>query len=496
MSYIEDAPVQTATADYPEVVIEWMPTQGPTAADGDWSPLTQYVARAGGAKTKRGRQFELDHFEAGTFGLSLKTATRLFDPENTSGPFYPWLVQMRQIRAYAVWAGVRYPIFRGYITNWGQTQPDDAMFVTTLTVKDGFERLEQRQLPSSAWALEVLKDDPSCWFRLGETGTVRVTDSSDGGNYGLFDNAQQGAQGLIVNDSDGAAQFAHSLEERVKIQNPALITGYPFTLSMAFKVSGDDPGGFKILFSSAVSPLGGAGSGAGIDITMIFGGNAGLVRAAISDGTNYRAPYFGLSPWDDNNVHLLHFVAVNATTMLAYMDGVLVGLDSTGGTGAPTWPGDSANGYTLGNVADIGLADWGFGVNDPLAVTATNPWPLKERGTIDEFTAYDGIVLGRRPHRRAGRRSARLGRRRFRRTRRSAPRRDRLARQPPRHRHRHLDPRPRLLVRGVFGPVRVARLGRYRARPVRHGHRRRTDLAVPPRGTPERQFDDLPGHFR
>jgi hypothetical protein len=86
--------------------------------------------------------------------------------------------------------------------------------------------LEQIKLPSSAWALEVAKDDPTAWFRLGETNTVRVTDSSDGGNYGLYDNCQQGAPSLVVNDSDPAVGFAHSLEERVTIQNPNLISGY------------------------------------------------------------------------------------------------------------------------------------------------------------------------------------------------------------------------------------------------------------------------------
>ncbi len=400
MGCLVDPPaVVTAATDYPEVCIEWLPTVGPNAPDGDWCDITAYVSLEGNPKIKRGRQFELDRFQAGTFSLTLKAATRLFDPEYTSGPFFPYLVPMRQIRASAVWNGVRYSLFRGFITSWGQTQPDDAMFVSTISCKDGFERLEQRKLPSSAWALEVQKDDPTCWLRLGESDTPRVTDSSPGGNYGVYDNCQQGAQGLVVNDSDGAVAFAHSLEERVKIQNP-IITGYPFTMSLAFKISGDDPAGFKTLFWGALhpplDPLDVAGGGITIVMTPNTGGGIpGRVYVAVGDGPNYRGTYLTSAQLDDELPHLIHAAWSSASAMTAYLDGVAVAdANFTRGTGAPAWSA-IPTGYYLGNTSDIGTADFGFGVNDATFIdeAGNRVYPLKERGTIDEFTIYDGSAL-------------------------------------------------------------------------------------------------------
>lgn len=381
---------------YPLLAIEWLPDGAPNDSTGSWVALTPYVSTG---SMKRGRQYELDRTTAGQLTLNLKvkkSAGRLFDPENTAGTYYGKLLPMKQIRV--TWDGD--PVFRGYVTSWGTTEPDDAYFATTITAKDGFERLERYRLPSSAWALEVGNDDPTCWFRLGESDTPRVTDSSDGGNYGLYDNCQQGQQGLVVNDNNGAAAFAHSLEERVKVQNPELITGYPFTVSMAFKVSGDDPAGTKMLFWGALHPpvdILTAGGG-GLEIMMINnsgGGVPGRVFVALSDASgNYRSSYFNLAQLDDGLPHLIHAVFNSASSLSCYLDGLPVTISNgTAGTGTPAWPGPIPGGYTIGNVSDIGLPDFGFGVNDTAAATVDNPFPVKERGTIDEFTCYDGTAV-------------------------------------------------------------------------------------------------------
>lgn len=379
-------------ATLPELIVEWMPNAAPNAADGTWVSMSPYVVEG---STTRGRKYELDQFGAGTLTLKLQTFDRTFDPEYTAGPYYGQLTPMRQIRVRFKWQGVFYPVWRGYVTWWGQTTVADKMFETTITARDAFERLEQIKLPSSAWALEVQKDNPTCWMRLGETGTSRVTDSSAGGNYGVFDNAVQGAQGLIVNDSDGAAQFAHSLEERVTVQNPALISGYPFTVSMVIKIDSSDPNGFKVIFANLLHPpLGvrGAGGG-GIEIAMANNagiGYQGLVYASVSDGTNKRSMYFGHAPLHDALPHLLHLVCSSSSSMTCYVDGVDVTVASE--TDTVTWTAPTGN-YTLGNYIDLAQGDFGFGTTDVAAVTATNPFPVKERGTIDEFTVYNGVVL-------------------------------------------------------------------------------------------------------
>lgn len=97
---VEDAPVRTATADYPELVVEWLPVPGPSAAGGDWCDITAYTAsiESGG-----GRQYEVGNFQASDMTVTLKEAGRLFDEENTAGPFYPHLRTLKQIRWSAVW---------------------------------------------------------------------------------------------------------------------------------------------------------------------------------------------------------------------------------------------------------------------------------------------------------------------------------------------------------------------------------------------------------
>lgn len=389
MSYVEDVPTRATSANMPELAVEWLPTCGPGVSDGDWCDITEYVTTG---NTSRGRQYELDAFKAGTCSLTLETFTRLFDPEYAAGPFYPWLTPMRQLRVSAVWAGTRYPIFRGYITSWGQTQPSDKMFVTTLSVRDGFERLEQLKLPSSAWALEIQKDDPDCWLRLGESDTVRVTDSSPGGNYGIYDNCQQGAQGLVVNDADGAVSFAHSLEERVVIQNPNLITGYPFTFSCMFKVDGSEPGGQKVLFtaltdrvpsnfgSGFVIGMGRTGDGVSVGAIFVWARNDGLTSYFLI-GTPTR--------YDDDRPHHLAVACSGATSMTIYVDGVNV----TGGSataGSPAWPGSPPNGWVVGNYTDLLSGDFGFGANaDGLGVSSQEIHP----GTIDEVCVWDGTIV-------------------------------------------------------------------------------------------------------
>lgn len=367
MGCLVDPPaVVTATSDFPEVCVEWLPTVGP-ASDGDWCDITAYVAAG---STDRGRQYELDRFQAGTCSLTLKSDTRLFDPENTASPFYGMLIPMRQVRVSAVWNSVRYPVFHGFITDWGETTPSDSLFETTITAKDAFLRLEQIKVPSSAWALEVQKDDPDLWFRLGETDTVRATDSSAGGNYGLYDNVTQGADGLVVNDADAACTWPSGDEARdvrVWVQNPSLISGYPFTVSVMVKVPAEQSTS-QIVFD------GDDNVSKGFQICV---DSDGYAFAAILNGATYH-DCVSTVRIADNKPHHVAVVVSAATTILIYVDGV----DRTGSSltvGSPTWPGPFASGYSIGNVPN----DYTTGVSN---------YAMRD-GTIDEVAVWDGTAM-------------------------------------------------------------------------------------------------------
>lgn len=385
-SLIDAAPVVTAAADFPEVCVEWLPTQGPGVSDGDWCDISAYVKDG---STNRGRQYELDRFQSGTLTLTLAASDRRFDPDHTTGPFYPWLVPMRQIRVSAVWNGVRYPIFHGYITEWGNATPADELWETSITAQDAFLVLEQLTLPSSAWALEIQNDNPTAWFRLGESDTARVTDSTANGNYGLY-NCEQGATGLVVNDADGAAKFAHSLEERIVIQNTDLLTDWPFSFSCMFKIDSSQPDGFKVLFNMLAAPPDTTQSL--LTIAMDSGGltgTPGTVLLYILDSTATGQYVWSSIRCDDDEPHHLAVVAATSTKTdwYIYIDGVDV--TTRGGGSAPAWPGQPA-GWTIGNYTDLLSGDYGFGANgDGLSTTSQDV----RRGTIDEVCVWNGTAI-------------------------------------------------------------------------------------------------------
>ena len=53
----------TETSTFPALTIEWLPGVGPGTVTGTWSDITAYVMAG---STFRGRQYELDRFQAGT----------------------------------------------------------------------------------------------------------------------------------------------------------------------------------------------------------------------------------------------------------------------------------------------------------------------------------------------------------------------------------------------------------------------------------------------
>jgi len=286
---------------------------------------------------------------------------------------------MAQIRIKATWNAVTYNIFYGYTTDWGQVVlADDNMWWSTIEAKDGFVLLERLELPSSAWALEVQKDSPTLWFRLGETNTVRATDSSDGGNYGLYDNCIQGAEGLIVNDADGAVQFVQGGENRVLIQNPTLISAYPFTVSAVVQRDADGTGAKSIFEGYTQNSVTGA-------YMQLYLRAAGTIGVLISDGTNSLALQ-SEHVYEDGIPHHIVFVFASSSDWRVYVDGVAETMTTAAsvGSGTPSWGlGTVLQGYTIGNHPNFQTgSDSGFGGD------ADHP------GTIDEVVVWNGTALG------------------------------------------------------------------------------------------------------
>jgi hypothetical protein len=110
----------------------------PYTAEPAWTEITQYVRNM---NIRRGRDNDTQQFPSGSATITLDNRARLFDPFNTAGTYYGQLKPRRQIKIVAQYAGVTYPVFRGFIagfpvsaTNGGKdsTVTIDCFDVTTL----------------------------------------------------------------------------------------------------------------------------------------------------------------------------------------------------------------------------------------------------------------------------------------------------------------------------------------------------------------------------
>jgi hypothetical protein len=104
-------------SDYPTVKVEVAFANNPTDTSLTWTDISAYVEEI---RTRRGRQHELDRFEAGTATILLRNSDRRFDPTYTAGPYYGQLIPMKRIRVTARWYGTVYPVFSGLVEAWPQ----------------------------------------------------------------------------------------------------------------------------------------------------------------------------------------------------------------------------------------------------------------------------------------------------------------------------------------------------------------------------------------
>lgn len=115
-----------------------------------WTDISTYLRAI---TTARGRQFELDRVEAGTASVLLNNQARNFDPFNTASPYYPNVVPKRRMQIQAVWAGVTYPVFSGYVEEWPQSWDlNGKLAEVDVTVSDGFSLFSQVMLNTSYMA--------------------------------------------------------------------------------------------------------------------------------------------------------------------------------------------------------------------------------------------------------------------------------------------------------------------------------------------------------
>jgi hypothetical protein len=106
-----------------------------------------------GVTTRRGRNAEADQFQTGTCSLRLVDQNGDFNPQNPASPYFGFLDPMRKLQITAIFQGVTYPIFSGFITGYQTITPqesNDNVTYTTITAVDAFRLAQNAQITTVA----------------------------------------------------------------------------------------------------------------------------------------------------------------------------------------------------------------------------------------------------------------------------------------------------------------------------------------------------------
>lgn len=342
--------------------------------------------------TSRGRQYELDRFEAGTATIVLNNRHRKYDPTNTSSPHSPNVKPMRRVRIRATHNAITYDVWHGFIESIVLEYPTPMVnagdAVAVVQCVDGFENLAMAELPDSPWAFEIWKtfrDVASpvsnvAWYRLSEddpltTKAANAFPRSDRDGTYISGTAAQSTSttGLVFKSGDGAREFSHAATQAVQLpsgESGVFVNSYGSLIEAVVKVVGNGTTGSEpartLFVHGSIDPNEGGGTNARVSFGL---DTAGKLRAFVHDGTNSRQVLSTIAI-DDGKVHHVAARFASATSFSVWIDGVdRSGTPTTTGTGAPDWLAES---FT-----------WRIGPDNPSA-TPVQPF------VIDEVVIWSG----------------------------------------------------------------------------------------------------------
>lgn len=332
-------------------------------------------SRLMGGETTRGKQRELDRYDAGQLTVAFENSDRLLDPEYAAGAYYGSLLPNKRLPVTTTYNGITYPIIVGYVDRIRQvyTSPNTCQAVFEAT--DAFKPLSRAPLATSAYAQEVKADSPTHWWRLGEPASTTTVYDSVGTAHGAVTGSPAfGETGLVDREADTAVRITNR-DNRFLIPARSMPTGTAMTLELwvrrdtvkAFHVFDHvNIAGVPVYLSVQMTGL---GSALYVDV-----GSAGVSVANATGGTNLAAL---------TRYHIAVVLQVGQPVAF-YVDGVL----------------DSTVAVT-GTIAALpSAADWFVAENSALAGTGEQP-----DCTIDEITIYDTALSAARvaAHNTAGR---------------------------------------------------------------------------------------------
>lgn len=116
---------------------------------GDAPVWTALPGRLRGFTISRGRNHELDQFQAGRLSLILDNRDRALDPEYAAGAYYGDILPMRRVRLSCTHDAVTYRLFTGFAEGYPQTWPGQVDAVVSLTATDGFKVLALKKIDAT-----------------------------------------------------------------------------------------------------------------------------------------------------------------------------------------------------------------------------------------------------------------------------------------------------------------------------------------------------------
>lgn len=176
----------------------------------DWTDITNDVESI---STNRGRNYDLDRFDAGTATFQLDNQHGWYHSNNTASPYYPNIRPMVPIRVRAIVDGTIYPIWYGYVDRWPANFPGNSESKVRVDATDLFRSLSLADASQEDRAALVTSLDPVAWWRFNDD-----TDSSPSGTHDLtITGATTGNEGAWTQDEagsfDGVDDFASVANE-------------------------------------------------------------------------------------------------------------------------------------------------------------------------------------------------------------------------------------------------------------------------------------------
>jgi hypothetical protein len=181
---------------------------------------------------RRGRNRQLDQFNAGTAQVVFNNSTRILDPLNTSSIYYPYVLPRSPIIIYANGT----PIYTGYVEDWNldySIPNQDRMYARCV---DAFGTLANQQLnaftpsaESSSARVNTVLDRPEINYQGSRsigTGTSTLgayAVSQDTSCLGYLQQINTSEQGYLYTAADGSLTF----KGRSSVLNP--VSGASFT---------------------------------------------------------------------------------------------------------------------------------------------------------------------------------------------------------------------------------------------------------------------------